>query len=306
MVVIKVARIHIRNVKLRHPSKTGRKRRTLRKKYESQTENAKILSRLETLALEVQSLKSEIVVLQSSSKELFDIDQSFGAHLADVRDYFERKIRDVTDNAEDLCSKIEEMQTTLDRLARDLDKLFESSIPVRKIAMPPPITSQLTIYRGEENLSFQVGVIPGIIETVMERARACVGQKDKHDEEIVGVLTGRVTGNTVIIEEAVPGRASYSGMTEVALDPNNLAEIVDNIIRNDKNQRIVGWYHSHLGLGVFLSDIDVKTQLTLQQFSYVIALVVDPIKNEHSFFYVDKEVKEPDGRPKTIKFVKSE
>jgi proteasome lid subunit RPN8/RPN11 len=295
MVVIKVARIHIRNV--RQSSKTGRKRRTLRKKYKSQTENTKILSRLETLALEVQSLKSEIGVLQSSSKELFDTDQSFGAHLADVRDYFGKKIRDVTDNSEDLYSRIEEMQTTLDRLARDLDKLFESPIPV---------TSQLTIYRGEEDLSFKVGVIPGIIETVMEHARACVDQKDKHDEEIVGVLTGRVAGNTVIIEEAVPGRASYSGMTEVALDPNNLAEIVDNIIRNDKNQRIVGWYHSHLGLGVFLSDIDVKTQLTLQQFSYVIALVVDPIKNEYSFFYVDKEVKEPDGRPKTIKFVKSE
>ncbi len=43
---------------------------------------------------------------------------------------------------------------------------------------------------------------------------------------------------------------------------------------------IVGWYHSHPGLGCFLSSKDIETQKRMFNRPFHTALVVDPIKNE--------------------------
>jgi proteasome lid subunit RPN8/RPN11 len=38
---------------------------------------------------------------------------------------------------------------------------------------------------------------------------------------------------------------------------------------------IIGWYHSHPGYGIFMSDTDIQTQSRFQQFSdNVVALVL--------------------------------
>ena len=264
------------------------------------------IGKLESLAPEIQTIKINVSFLQSESRRFSDTNNDLQLRITDLKKYFEERIQTILDNTEDLESRINEMGISTERLSRDFDKFFQDNLPVRKIMMPPPITSELIIYKGEEPVGFQIGIVPGIIEEVLKRARSHVNQKGKSDEEIVGVLTGRVVGNTIVIEEALSGRPSYSGLTEVALDSKNLAEIVDSIMKEGKRQNIVGWYHSHLDLGVFLSDVDVKTQITLQQFSYVIALVVDPIKNDHGFFYVEKDSKMPDGRSKVVRFLKVE
>jgi len=261
--------------------------------------------RIDLLTSKTKDLESTVSFLNSESRRLSEISSTLESQISDLRDYLGKRIQAIEDDADDLDSKIEGARISVERLSRDFDRFLEDALPVRRIKMPPPITSQLTIYKGEEPLPFQIGVIPGTVEEVMERAKSRVDREGKSDEEIVGVLTGRVVGNTVVIEEAITGRPSHSGLTEVALDPKNLAEIVDSMMKEGKNRSIVGWYHSHLGLGVFLSDVDVKTQLTLQQFKYVIALVVDPLKNEHGFFYVDKDAKLADGRSKVIRLEKT-
>ena len=262
--------------------------------------------KVEVLTARIKDLESVVSFLNSESRRLSESGGTLESRISDLKDYFGNRIRSMEEDVDELDSRIEETRVSVERLSRDFDRFLESELPVRRIKMPPPITPQLTIYKGMESLSFQIGVTPGTIEDVMDRAKAQVDRQGKPDEEIVGILTGRVVGKTVVVEEAISGRPSYSGLTEVALDPKNLAEIVDSMMKEGKNRSIVGWYHSHLGLGVFLSDVDVKTQLTLQQFTYVIALVVDPIKNEHAFFYVDRDVKMPDGRLKVIKFEKAE
>jgi proteasome lid subunit RPN8/RPN11 len=45
--------------------------------------------------------------------------------------------------------------------------------------------------------------------------------------------------------------------------------------------RIVGWYHSHPGQGLFLSQTDVQTHMQFHQFSpYAVSLVADPKSSE--------------------------
>ncbi|MBS7625473.1 Mov34/MPN/PAD-1 family protein [Candidatus Bathyarchaeota archaeon] len=260
-----------------------------------------MMDRLESLCFEVKTLRSSMSAMQSDTER---VARSVESQIADLREYFRGKTRDLYDSVEELQSKVDEIKVSIERLSRDLDLIFKERIPMRRIRMPPPISSQLTIYRGEGPAPFQIGVAPGVTEAVMANAKAHTNRAGKPDEEVVGLLVGRVVGNTVVVEEAIACRASYSDVTEVAMDPKNLAEIVDKIMREGGGRSIVGWYHSHPGLGAFLSDVDVKTQLTLQQFSHVIALVVDPLKEEFGFFYVDMEAEPPEGRPKIMRFLK--
>ena len=53
----------------------------------------------------------------------------------------------------------------------------------------------------------------------------------------------------------------------------------------EEERNIVGWYHSHPGLGVFLSVRDHLTQRSFFTNPWQIALVVDPNRDTFGFFY---------------------
>ncbi len=52
---------------------------------------------------------------------------------------------------------------------------------------------------------------------------------------------------------------------------------------------IVGWYHSHPGLGCFLSSKDIETQKRMLNNPFHTALVVDPIKEEVKAYKLKNE-----------------
>jgi len=54
---------------------------------------------------------------------------------------------------------------------------------------------------------------------------------------------------------------------------------------------VVGSYHSHPGLGVFLSSTDLNTQADVFNQDWQIALVIDPVKNDTGFFISAKGTK---------------
>ena len=111
--------------------------------------------------------------------------------------------------------------------------------------------------------------------------------KSGGQEEVVGVLIGRVVGQTIVVEDAITGRIE-STATRAILPPETIAKIADDIIKQRVQGNIVGWYHSHPGYGIFMSNVDVATQTKLQQFSrYVTALIVDPSSDEVGFFTLD-------------------
>lgn len=53
--------------------------------------------------------------------------------------------------------------------------------------------------------------------------------------------------------------------------------------------RIIGWYHTHPGLGVFMSRDDVFVHNNAFSQPWHIALVIDPIRDTYSFFCRDEE-----------------
>ena len=93
--------------------------------------------------------------------------------------------------------------------------------------------------------------------------------KNKNDfREVMGILIGHLEGDgaikDVVVEDAIP--ISHGGSIEVAFAPEDYItfSMVDAEFA-EKGWFSVGWYHSHIGCGVFMSDIDVRTHLILQQ-----------------------------------------
>lgn len=109
----------------------------------------------------------------------------------------------------------------------------------------------------------------------------------KGPREQIGLLIGYLANDGLIVTDAVCGEG-ISNDSYTVFSSSALAKVVDKIIKGKIRGNIVGWYHSHVGSGVFMSDIDVQTQLKLQQFSpYVIALVIDVMAGELGIFSYD-------------------
>lgn len=56
-----------------------------------------------------------------------------------------------------------------------------------------------------------------------------------------------------------------------------------------KDLKIVGWYHTHPGFGVFLSDYDLFIQNNFFDMPWHVAYVLDPINKKHGFFGLSGE-----------------
>ncbi len=100
------------------------------------------------------------------------------------------------------------------------------------------------------------------------------------ENEIAGLLIGKhlKKGDILEVWDTITGdQKSAPGF--VYLNEGTIAAAAEWVLRNRPGLYVVGWYHSHPGIGVFLSGIDVETQRRYQKmFPKAIALVVDPLK----------------------------
>lgn len=128
---------------------------------------------------------------------------------------------------------------------------------------------------------FYVSISATAIEKIKEHANKNI------NKEVIGLLIGRMEGNTLIVEDSVTGEI-VSERTRALIVPETIAKIADEIVSGKIKGNVVGWYHSHPGFGVFMSEIDIKTQMKMQQFSpYIVALIIDPTKDEMGLFTLD-------------------
>ncbi|MBI4329846.1 MAG: Mov34/MPN/PAD-1 family protein [Chloroflexi bacterium] len=120
-------------------------------------------------------------------------------------------------------------------------------------------------------------------------AQSSMQDLDRHaksaSEEIGGLLAGaayslpyKVThgyGFLTFITEVIPGGECQS--TPVSLKMGT--DIWDRAqCHMDNGKLIVGWYHSHPGIGAFFSATDRSTQRAFFNSPYSLGLVIDPIQ----------------------------
>ena len=116
-------------------------------------------------------------------------------------------------------------------------------------------------------------------------------------KECIGLIVGRISDDLIEVLEIVP----ISSGTSVFVDITDW-EYVFSLIpeeRIDEGEVIVGWAHTHPGLGLFFSGTDIGTQQTYQSMHALsFGLVLDPSKvssNSPGFniYRVDSNTSQP-------------
>lgn len=107
--------------------------------------------------------------------------------------------------------------------------------------------------------------------------------------EVGGLLLGKLYQASqgkmhLEILEALPDSHGRQSRTSFEFTHQSWSILVEQVEQKYPGLRIVGWYHSHPGLGVFYSDTDRKSHLTYFNKPWLAGLVVDPAKPAAGFY----------------------
>lgn len=120
--------------------------------------------------------------------------------------------------------------------------------------------------------------------------RVCAHAGSDLAQEVGGALVGlrrldRETGATfVVVEAVVPARHTRQGPSYLTFTQDSLVAIHEDLDRRHPGRDIVGWYHTHPGMGVFLSGHDLWLHEHFFPAPWQVALVVEPRAGEGGFF----------------------
>lgn len=99
--------------------------------------------------------------------------------------------------------------------------------------------------------------------------------------EVMGWLSGEIEktkDNQEIVHIKRCWAISHGDAVSVSIDNYGLvlSSILGEIEKSNENEHIIGWYHSHPGYGIFMSQTDFDTQKSYQKlFEKAIAIVID-------------------------------
>jgi proteasome lid subunit RPN8/RPN11 len=117
-----------------------------------------------------------------------------------------------------------------------------------------------------------------VIRQIRQHARSC------SKTEVCGVLIGNEDKNGMHIEACIAGLNAAQAGTHVTFTQDTWEHIYKTKDRDFPEQRIVGWYHSHPGFGVFLSDHDTFIHKNFFSSPTQVAWVYDPHSDEEGCF----------------------
>jgi proteasome lid subunit RPN8/RPN11 len=111
--------------------------------------------------------------------------------------------------------------------------------------------------------------------------------------ELGGVLVGRVAKSRrrlfLQINDFVPATKGISRRASFEFTNEAQEEIHQIMQERFKDQRIVGWFHTHPGYGIFLSSADQFIDQNYFNEPFHIAVVIDPTKPELGVFVWDSD-----------------
>ncbi len=102
------------------------------------------------------------------------------------------------------------------------------------------------------------------------------------DYELGGVLVGRVSKSSrrlfIVIEDFIPASKGISHRASFEFTNEAQEEIHDVMQSEFKDRKIVGWFHTHPGYGIFLSGADQFIDTNYFKEKYHVAVVLDPTR----------------------------
>ena len=108
------------------------------------------------------------------------------------------------------------------------------------------------------------------------------------DSELGGVLLGKVerrgTSSSILVEAVLPVKSDDYGPVHFTFSADSWAILHEERAQLYPKMDILGWYHTHPGLGVFYSADDVIVHSAAFVLPWHVGLVVDPLYREGCWF----------------------
>ncbi|MFA7150146.1 MAG: Mov34/MPN/PAD-1 family protein [Candidatus Methanomethylophilaceae archaeon] len=150
-----------------------------------------------------------------------------------------------------------------------------------------------TIISGEKmNKPFRNRAVPSarlfVTEDEIDRMIGHAEHGMGENKEVLGLLVGRFFrddgGEYAVVDKAITSPLVANDVN-VRFDERGLVSLFDLLDPETEREKVVvGWYHSHLDCGCFMSDTDIRTQNGLFGGECGFALVVDPVRGELKVF----------------------
>lgn len=149
-----------------------------------------------------------------------------------------------------------------------------------------PIDKPFTQFWQEANILPQVN--PVYIE---KKAYLTIINHLKSDleKEQGGILFGNAyrdpeKGIYVKIVSAIAAPNTLATKAHLEFTAQTWQGIMDYAKKIELSENIVGWYHSHPNIGVFMSNTDLKTQEAFFYHPWSLSIVYDPVRHEIGYF----------------------
>lgn len=160
-----------------------------------------------------------------------------------------------------------------------------SALPVEKLPTEDQLDCPSADRKQLRAASFQVYVASHVIDKVWHH----VDETPKLESG--GVLVGHAFQciddpaiTFVIVVDALRQESYNRSIGHYTVGPTEIASVRITIERNYAGLKIVGWYHSHPGHGVFLSQKDMQIVQSIYNAEWHLALVLDTIYKDSAFF----------------------
>ncbi|CAN5816729.1 hypothetical protein BH23ACT8_BH23ACT8_24910 [soil metagenome] len=104
------------------------------------------------------------------------------------------------------------------------------------------------------------------------------------EREVGGILVGRLGAGGAEVRAALPAVEAHGGRTHVTFTHDVWEQLLTEVDRDHPDDRIVGWYHSHPGFGIFLSGYDRFIHRSFFSGPDQLAFVIDPHTGAEGWF----------------------
>lgn len=160
--------------------------------------------------------------------------------------------------------------------------------------MNQPISTPYPIDKSNRwNSQYDAAGLEPLVNVFMTQpaySRICVHSASDMQNEVGGFLIGEWCVNAkqgeqfIIVEHALPARYTKQGAIYLTFTQQSVVDIHDQIEKNHAGKKIVGWYHTHPHMGIFLSHYDTWLHNNFFPEPWQVALVVEPHTSLGGFF----------------------
>ena len=159
-----------------------------------------------------------------------------------------------------------------DEPARDTTAVDWAAWPYRRLVKP----------QGKRGDSFQVVYRQSALDQIHLHGQSTT------EVEVCGALIGRGfiddAGPYLLVEHSIRGSNAASKSTNVTFTAETWNSIQTVMDRDYAEKKMVGWYHTHPGFGIFLSDMDVFICDNFFNLPWQSAFVYDPLGGDEGNF----------------------